>query len=75
MSRSKKKSKIRGVTTAASEKENKQKANRKLRRLTKEALSKGAAELPEKREASDVWDFDKDGKVYDPALSGKGLRK
>lgn len=75
MSRSRKKSKIQGVTTAASEKENKQKANRKLRRLTKEKLNKGAAELPEKRELSDVWNFDKDGKVYDPTLSGKDMRK
>ncbi len=38
MSRSKKKTKIHGITTATSEKENKQDANRKFRRIVKQKL-------------------------------------
>jgi len=75
MSRSKKKTKIQGITTATSEKENKQEANRKLRRLVKEKLKRGEKDLPEIREVSDVCDFEKDGKKYNPEMSDKELRK
>ena len=75
MSRSRRKLKIRGNTSAASEKQSKLKANRKLRRLTKETLKKGREAVPLLREISDHWNFEKDGKKYDPALSEKQLRK
>lgn len=74
MSRSRKKTKIRGVTKAKSEKRNKQNANRKFRRLIKLKVENDEIVLPEKREVSNVWEFDKDGKIYDPEMN-KLLRK
>ena len=75
MSRSKKKTKIHGITTAETEKGNKQKANRKLRRIVKERLKSKKDNLPKLREVSDVWDFDKDGKIYKKNMSEKLMRK
>ena len=75
MSRSRRKNKIRGNTTAASEKRAKQKANRKIRRLSKESLKRGREVLPLRNEVSDKWNFGKDGKSYYPRLSEKELRK
>lgn len=75
MSRSRRKNKIRGNTTAGSEKLSKLTANRKLRRLTKVILKKRQDVLPLLREVSSKWDFEKDGKKYDPELSEKELRK
>ncbi len=75
MSRSRRKNKIRGITTAPSEKQSKLKANRKLRRMTKETLKKGKEVLPLLREISNQWNFEKDGKKYDSNLPEKELRK
>ncbi len=75
MSRSKKKIKIRGITTAISEKQDKRMANKKLRRGVNQKVKIGNEELPELREVSNVWSFDKDGKRYDHEMSVKDLRK
>jgi hypothetical protein len=75
MSKSEKKTKIRGITTAKSEKENKQDANRKYRRIVKQKVKSNESELPEVREISNVWSFDKDGKKYDSEMTDKDLRK
>lgn len=75
MSRSRRKNTIRGNTSAASEKQSKLKANRKLRRLTKETLKKRKEVLPLLREISDTWNFEKDGKKYVSNLPEKELRK
>jgi len=75
MSRSKKKNKIHGITTAKSEKENKRDTNRKFRRMIKQKVKSKETELPVLREVSNVWSFDKDGKRYNPDMRGKGLRK
>ncbi|WP_298512651.1 hypothetical protein [uncultured Kordia sp.] len=75
MSRSKKKTKIQGITSATSEKANKQEANRKFRRVVKQKVKLGKTELPELREISNVWAFDKDGKIYDSEMTAKELRK
>ncbi len=75
MSKSEKKTKIRGITTAKSEKENKQNANRKYRRIVKQKVKSNESELPEVREISNVWSFDKDGKKYDSEMTDKDLRK
>lgn len=75
MSRSKKKTKIHGITTAETEKSNKQKANRKLRRIVKERLKLKKENLPRLREVSDVWDFDKDGKIYKKNIPKELMRK
>lgn len=75
MSRSKKKTKIQAITTAKSEKDNKTEANRKLRRIVKQKVNSGQMDLPDLREVSNVWNFDKDGKKYKPEMTKKELRK
>ena len=75
MSRSKKKTKIQGITTATSEKENKWDANRKFRRIIKQKVKSEKTELPKLREVSNIWSFDKDGKRYNPEMTKKELRK
>jgi len=64
MSCSKKKTPISGITTAKSEKQNKRTANRRWRKKVKDTLRKGVEILPELREVSNVWSFEKDGKSY-----------
>ncbi|MCB0324526.1 MAG: hypothetical protein KDD69_13180 [Bdellovibrionales bacterium] len=77
MARSRRKTPIVGITTAPSEKEDKQAANRRLRRSTRRKLSSGAdaACLPEKRDAGNVWAMAKDGKQYLQKPTQKDLRK
>jgi len=75
MSRSKQKTKIHGNTTAKSEKENKQDANRKFRRIVKQKVKLNKESLPGVREVSNVWCFDKDGKRYNSEMTEKDLRK
>ncbi len=64
MSRSRRKTKISGWTTATSEKEDKQLANRRLRRIVKEKLKSGEDVLPKLREVSDVWSFENIANIY-----------
>lgn len=66
MSRSVKKTKIKGITNASSEKRDKQEANRKYRRILKELIGKEEEKLPQLREVSNIWNFQKDGKKYSP---------
>lgn len=79
MSRSKKHSPFFSYTTALSEKADKRFANRKLRHTVDQELDRIAKDpeiadevvLPEIRDVSDRWFFDKDGKHYwnpDPTL-------
>jgi hypothetical protein len=86
MSRSFKRTPIIGHTTAESEKQDKRLANRSLRRQTREALRasgagkprnavEGVAELPLKREVSNVYSFGKDGKQWLDDPDPKDLRK
>jgi hypothetical protein len=75
MSRSRNKTKIQGITKAKSEKENKQDANRKFRRISKQEVQLGKTELSRIREVSNVWNFDKDGKKYKQGMTEKDLRK
>lgn len=76
MSRSKRKTRIIGAGgKSASEKKDKTLANKRLRRAVKIRLKKGDEVLPNKKEISNVYDFAKDGKVYDDNLKGKGLSK
>jgi len=77
MARSFKKTPIFSSTCAETEKQEKRKANRALRRKVNVELDKvkdvETAEeiiLPEMREVSDTWTFAKDGKRYwEPSLS------
>jgi len=66
MSRSRRHTPIMGVTTAESEKQDKRRANRALRRTVKTVLLKEpeADVIPTLEEVSDIWSFAKDGRVY-----------
>lgn len=75
MSRSKKKTKIGWFTNAKSEKEDKQKANRKFRRIIRQIVKSKKADFPIKREISNIWCFDKDGKRYFSEMKDKEMRK
>jgi hypothetical protein len=76
MSRSKKKTPKVGFSTSETEKENKRKANRKFRRITKNRLTENDIQLPKKtKEISDVWSFDKGGKQFLKKPSKNDLRK
>jgi hypothetical protein len=63
MSRSRKKTPIGGITTAVSEKKDKQLWHRKMRRAQR---MNPEADLQE-HEFSNPWQMDKDGKQYYPA--------
>ena len=65
MSRSRKTSPFHGATTARSEKADKQRWHRVLRRRQRQALKAGQ-EPPIIREVSDPWNMSKDGKRYAP---------
>lgn len=75
MSRSRRKTKVFGITTAKSEKENKREANRKFRRIVKQRVKSDEIDFPKIREVSNVWGFDKDGKGYNSEAYDKDLRK
>ena len=66
MSRSRRRTTITGITTAATEEADKRHANRSERRRVRSVLNtKDEIEvLPAKRELSDVWAMAKDGKIY-----------
>lgn len=74
MTRSKKKLPITGIA-GNSDKEDKRKANRKHRRITKESVNKDSEIIPEIREVSDVWGFNKDGKIYNKENQEEVKRK
>ena len=75
MSRSRKKTKIFGVTNAQSEKLDKRFANRKLRRKVKIKVKARKDILPLLKEVSNIWGFAKDGKTYDSRANNRLLRK
>ena len=78
MARSRKKVPITGISSAASEKAEKQANHRRERRRIRQVLSSGphADVLPHTRELSNPWSMAKDGKVYRaPWKRAKDLRK
>lgn len=64
MSRSYKHATISAITTAQSEKRDKQLANRRFRRISKHRVRIDEEPLIDLNEISDPWDFQKDGKRY-----------
>ena len=56
----------RGITTAESEKHDKILAHRRERKRVREVLGKKSADcvLPHRKELSDPWSMEKDGKHY-----------
>jgi len=80
MSRSRRKTKVFGITTADSEKQAKRRANRRFRRVCKLYLGDimdddSDSAFPEMDEVADVWDHDKDGKRYRTDATDKDMRK
>lgn len=78
MSRSRRKSPICGNTTARSEKYDKRKNNRRIRRAVKMAIHDDPepSTLPDDRELSDPWLMKKDGKSrFDPEEYPEHMRK
>lgn len=72
MSRSYKHTTISAITTAQSEKRDKQLANRRFRRISKHRVKIDEEPLIDLNEISDPWDFQKDGKRYfDPEEAKK----
>ena len=66
---------MRIMATCESEKKDKQDANRKNRRKVKQQVGTEMETLSLPREISNVWDFGKDGKVYDRDMDEKDKRK
>lgn len=65
MSRSRRKTPICGITTAASEHVDKQVWHRRYRKAVRQRLAQDAdTELPHQREFFDPWQMSKDGKRY-----------
>ncbi len=66
MGNSKRKTPMTGTTTAETEKKDKRIANRRDRHANKQILNKTLddTKLKDKRETSNVYSFDKDGKQY-----------
>jgi hypothetical protein len=81
MSRSFRKTPITGVTTAASEKDDKAKAHRRDRQAVKSRLKAVIADNPEhavqgrEHPRSGQWNFAKDGKKWVGARFPKAMRK
>lgn len=75
MSRSTKKLAKKGVTSATSEKQNKRRANRKYRRVTKNNVKAGRSEQPQIKQVSNSPAFDKDGKVLIKNPTPRDFRK
>lgn len=80
MSRSRRKTPIRGITASDSEKQDKKIWHRRFRRVTRQIIARlesGAdIRVPLYREFSNPWAMDKDGKHrFDPQKYPKLLRK
>lgn len=76
MSRSHRKTPVRGITSAESEKSDKAASHRKIRRAVRVAVEQGAPVLPQERELTNPWSMAKDGKtVFDPVANPKLMRK
>jgi hypothetical protein len=78
MSRSRRKTTVTGITTAATEQADKRSANRSERRRVRSVLNtkEDIQVLPAKRELSDVWAMAKDGKTFfDASKNPKLMRK
>lgn len=76
MSRSKRKTPVRGITTADSEKSDKILSHRKLRRAVRIAVTQDDESIPDEKGLSNCWAMAKDGKYrFNPSLHPKLMRK
>lgn len=74
MTRSFKKSPVRGITTAVSEKPDKVAAHRRTRRSSRQAIVQDI-EPKDPKATEDRWDYAKDGKRWVQNADSKTLRK
>ena len=77
MARSRRHTPIFGITSQESEKADKRRGNRRLRRLVREVVATSDAPevLPALREVSDPWSMAKDGRSYWKEARSTDLRK
>ena len=76
MSRSRRKSPVRGLASADSEKADKLASHRKLRRVARVAVEQRKEVLPLEKELTNTWSLAKDGKTrFDPTAQPKLMRK
>lgn len=77
MSRSRKKIPVSPNACASSEKDDKARANRRFRRITRERVRTTAEPPSDIREVSSAWLFAKDGRhfVRNPEIAAKTIRK
>ena len=76
MSRSHRKTSIRGITSADSEKSDKAASHRKVRRAVRVAVAQDAPVLPHEKVLTNPWSMAKDGKaVFDPVANPELMRK
>lgn len=64
MSRSTRKTPIRGITTAASDKSSKIASHRRIRRTVRQLALENLAVLPDEKHITNSWNFNKDGKRW-----------
>jgi hypothetical protein len=64
MSRSRRKTPIRGITTAASDKSSKVASHRRIRRSVRQMALENNTLLPIERQLTNSWSFNKDGKKW-----------
>jgi hypothetical protein len=74
MSRSRRRSKVFGITTAKSEKQYKATEHRRERRAVRIALREDR-KLPEPKEFGNPWNGPRDGKWYWPHATDRDMRK
>ena len=77
MARSRRKYPICGITTADSEKQDKRRANRRIRRAVAQRLTADpeAELLPHRRALSNPWTMEKDGKAWFDAVAHPELMR
>ena len=77
MTRSRKQTPIRGITSAVSEKSDKIASHRRIRRAIKQVVAPDLEEpLPVEKELTNTWSMAKDGKKrFDPSKDPKLMRK
>jgi hypothetical protein len=74
MSRSKRRTRIFGITTAESDKRYKVAEHRRERRFVRAALDENVP-LPDEKQFGDPWKGDRDGKKYWSGAPAKAMRK
>lgn len=77
MARSRRRTPVRGMTTSDSEKSDKQRSHRRIRRAVRQAVPlHPEGPLPLEKELTNTYAMDKDGKIrFDPSTCPELMRK